>query len=152
MRLVRTLVMLSAAWSICATATHADCAKFGSWALGNEGVVFDGTVLELKQRGDMQIAQMQVHRVFMGQLPPRIEIYHRPHMELDPIEAGQRYILPLTRNNPSGLGPIPRRPFVEPQDDPSLVWMSWGCGNMRRDTFKQDGRLRGFGPGWPPTR
>ncbi len=153
-RFPRTLVLLSAACPMWVAPAYAECARFGPEALKQEDVeyVFDGTVVELKRNGDMQIAQMQVHRVFKGRLPPRIEVYHRPTIELDPIEAGQRYVLPLYRNNPSGLGVIPRRPFLEPQDDRSLVWMSWGCGDMRRDTFKRDGTLKGFGPGWPPGR
>jgi len=151
---VRTLVMLITACSTCATAANAECVRFGPSGLNWPGVeaVFDGTVVELKESGEMQVAQMQVHRVFKGHLPPRIEVYHRPDIEASGIEAGQRYVLPLLRMNPSGTGIVPRRPFLEPKDDPSLVWGTTGCGGVARDTLKQDGTLHGFGRGWPPTR
>jgi hypothetical protein len=110
------------------------------------------TVVYLKQTGEIQVAQMRVHRVFKGHLPPHIEVYHRPNIEMAPIRTGQRYVMPITRMNPSLTGGIPRRPFLERTDDPSLVWATAGCGGELRHILKQRGQLDGFGPGWPPTR
>ncbi|MGE3889812.1 MAG: hypothetical protein AB7H81_25600 [Vicinamibacterales bacterium] len=119
--LLRTLVLMSAACSIGARPVYAECVRFGPSASNWPGVdvVFDGTVVALRQNGEMQVAQMQVHRVFKGQLPPQIEMYHRPNIEVSGIEVAQRYVLPLVRANPSGTGIIPHRPFLEPRDDRS---------------------------------
>jgi hypothetical protein len=153
-RWLRTVVVLSAACAIWPTAPSAECVSFGpypNWAAG-DGFVFDGTVVYLKQTGEIQVAQMRVHRVFKGHLPPHIEVYHRPNIEMAPIRTGQRYVMPITRMNPSLTGGIPRRPFLERTDDPSLVWATAGCGGELRHILKQRGQLDGFGPGWPPTR
>ena len=148
------MVLLTAACSIWTALVYAECVSFGPWGMKYDSVevVFDGTVVGLKQTGEMQIAQMQVHRVFEGHLPPLVEVYHRPNMEVSAIEAGQRYVLPLLRMNPSGTGVTPHRPFVEPKNDPSLVWATWGCGGVLRGTLLQEGTLDQLGRGWPPER
>ena len=111
----------------CATAANAECVRFGPSGLNWPGVevVFDGTVVELKESGEMQVAQMQVHRVFKGHLPPRIEVYHRPDIEASGIEAGQRYVLPLLRMNPSGTGIVRFGRFWNPRTIPR------SCGERR---------------------
>ena len=95
---------------------------------------------------------MQVHRVFKGQLPARIEVHQWAGFEHPALDVGQRYVLGIARTNLSGPGAIPHRPFVESEDDPTLVYATIGCAGVQRDTLKQDGTLDGFGRGWPPVR
>ena len=77
-------------------------------------------------------------------------VHHTASLEVPQLEAGQRYVLPIRRSNPSGTGPIPRRPALAPEDDPSLVWATANCGGALRDRLEGDGWLNGFGRGWPP--
>ena len=74
-------------------------------------------------------------------------MYHRPNIEVSGIEAGRRYVMPLVRADASGRGIIPHRPILEPADDPSLVWMTTGCGGVLRDTLKREGTLGDLGRG-----
>ena len=117
MRWLRTLLMLSAVCSMWATAAFAECVRFGPWGMKDKGLnfVFDGTVLELKDGSPRPVAAMQVHRVFKGQLPARIEVHHWAGMEHPDLDMGKRYVLGITRTNLSGPMAIPHRPFVEPK-------------------------------------
>ena len=148
------MVFLVAVWCVSGASTSAECVRFEPSQLNwpSNEVVFDGTVLELHEKETEwnQVAVLQVHRVFKGQLPARIEVHHTASLEVPQLEAGQRYVLPIRRSYPSGTGPIPRRPALAPEDDPSLVWATANCGGALRDRLEGDGWLNGFGRGWPP--
>ena len=144
--------MLSAACSIWITPAYGECIGFGPRVLEwpQAMFVFDGTVLEVNESGIRPAALMQVHRVFKGDLPKRIEVYQWAGMEHPTFQVGKRYVLAITRHNPSGPGAIPHRPFVEPEDDPSLVYATIMCGGGDREALQRSRALDGFGRGWPP--
>ena len=153
MRCLRIALLLMAACPIWETEGHAECVTLGpeSMKWPGSGFVFDGTVLQLNDAG---VALLQVHRVFKGQLPARIELYVWPGMEYPTLVAGQRYVLAIQRMKPPGFPTaVPHRPFEpEPPEDPTLVYGTLQCGAMPRDSLQRDGTLDGFGRGWPPGR
>ena len=156
MRCLRTFWMLTAVCCLWATAASAECVRFGpsqmNWP-GND-FVFDGTVLEVRELDSFWnlVAVLQVHRVFKGQLPARIEVYQPVTSEVPRMEVGQRYVMPIWRQQPSDTGGIGHGPSLPPELDPSLLWAAVNCAGVLRDTLQQDGTLDGFGRGWPPGR
>jgi hypothetical protein len=150
MRLVRTLVLLSAACLVSANVVGAECVNnFGPGAMLNDRYpfIFDGTVLALHDMsmidgGTRPVATMEVHRVFKGQLPTRIEVRHwEPGFEYPDLEIGKRYVLAVGRFAYEVThGPPDNRTWYE----------TMRCGGTLRSTLQQDGTLDGFGLGWPP--
>ena len=146
-------MLASAVCAFVGTAARAECASpFGAWWMNQgqrSGFVFDGTVLRL----DGVIAQMEVHRVFMGRLPARLELHAFQTLEDTPIAAGERYVMAIERKSPWGVPPVvPHRPFTQPEDDPTLVWGTLPCAGALHSVLRQHGALEHFGTGWPPER
>ena len=153
MRCLRTALLLIVICPLGARPGYAECVAFGpsSMKWQGSGFVFDGTVLQINDKG---IAQMQVHRVFKGSLPARLELYVWEWMEHPRLAAGERYVLAIQRMAPPGFRTaVPHRPFEpEPAVDPTLVYGTLQCGAAPRDWLLREGTLDGFGRGWPPER
>ena len=138
------LVLLSAAWLAPAAPAYAECVTLANQWIESASydIVFEGKVQALQTLAKplAYVATMEVHRVWKGTLPARVELYAVGSTAHPQLQIGPRYVLAIQRMRPPDV----------PERRPDLVYQTMPCAGAERDALERMGMLDAFGPGRPP--